>query len=164
MWFTSARLRECDPFVQTDSKLWWQFSRVIPRDHQTVKEWLISNRNYNVWARHPLGIPQFFGFNTVTVWRYAHDDVHWYARKSHGILMISYLLCTDEFTITCSRQFRIYHLSNDLLGYTESSKVREQHILLNHALISMGVDMICNVGELDDHCVRKIFTQLLKMP
>ena len=51
--------------------------------------------------------------------------------------MISYLLCTDEFTITCSREFRIYHLSNDLPGYTESSKVREQHILLNHVLINL---------------------------
>ena len=34
-------------------------------------------------------------------------------------------------------------------------------------LCCMGVDMIYNVGELDDHCVRsarKISTQLLKMP
>ena len=31
----------------------------------------------------------------------------------------------------------------------------------------MGVDMICNVGGLDDYCARsaqKIYTQLLKMP
>ena len=53
---------------------------------------VISDRNYNVRARDPLGIPPFFSFNTATVWGHAYDDVHWYARKSRGILMISYLL------------------------------------------------------------------------
>ena len=51
---------------------------------------VISNQNYNIWV--PLGIPQFFSFNTATVWGHTHDDAHWYARKSRGILMISYLL------------------------------------------------------------------------
>ena len=32
---------------------------------------VISNWNYNVWARDPLGIPQFFSFNTVTLWGHA---------------------------------------------------------------------------------------------
>ena len=53
---------------------------------------VISDRNYNVWARDPLGIPQFFSFNIATLWGHAHDDAHWYAQKSCGILMISYLL------------------------------------------------------------------------
>ena len=53
---------------------------------------VISDRNYNVWARDPLGIPQFFSFNTATVWRHAHNDMYWYAQKSRGIVMISYLL------------------------------------------------------------------------
>ena len=44
---------------------------------------VISDRNYNVWARDPLGIPQFFSFNTATP----------LVQKSRGILIISYLLC-----------------------------------------------------------------------
>ena len=54
---------------------------------------VISDWNYNVWARDPSGIPQFFSFNTANIWGHAHDDVHWYVQKSRGILMISYLLC-----------------------------------------------------------------------
>ena len=54
---------------------------------------VISDWNYNVWARDPSGTPQFFSFNTANVWGHAHDDVHWYVQKSRGILMISYLLC-----------------------------------------------------------------------
>ena len=52
---------------------------------------VISNQNYNVWARDPLGIPQFFSFNTATVWGHTHNDAHWYAQKSHGMLIILYL-------------------------------------------------------------------------
>ena len=29
---------------------------------------LLSHRDYNVQAKDPLGIPQFFSFNTATVW------------------------------------------------------------------------------------------------
>ena len=53
---------------------------------------VISDRNYNVWARDPLGITQFFSFNTPNVWGHAHDGAHWYAQKSREILMILYLL------------------------------------------------------------------------
>ena len=73
------------------SKLWWRFSRVIPRDPQTKKArlWLaIKTIMFKVESPH-----RFFSFNTATVWGHTHDDVHWYARKSRGILMISYLLC-----------------------------------------------------------------------
>ena len=54
---------------------------------------VIGDRNNNIRARDPLGIPQFFSFNTATVWGHAHDDAHWYAQKSHEILMILSLLC-----------------------------------------------------------------------
>ena len=54
---------------------------------------VISNQNYNAWARDPLGIPQFSSFNTANLWGHACDDTHWNAQKSRGILIISYLLC-----------------------------------------------------------------------
>ena len=33
---------------------------------------VISDRNYNIQVRDPLGIPQFFSFNTATIWRHTH--------------------------------------------------------------------------------------------
>ena len=62
---------------------------------------VISDQSYNIRARDPLGIPQVFSFSTATVWGHAHDDTYWYAQKSRGILMISYLLCL--FITPCIR-------------------------------------------------------------
>ena len=47
---------------------------------------VISDQNYNVRARNPLRILQFFSFNTATILGRAHHDVHWYAQKLHGII------------------------------------------------------------------------------
>ena len=66
-------------------ELQWRFLRVIPMGSPSKNGMtVISNRNYNVWARGPLRIPQSFSFNTATVWGHAHDDAHWYAQKSRG--------------------------------------------------------------------------------
>ena len=46
---------------------------------------MISDRNYNIRARDPLGILQFFSVNTATILGRTHDDAHWCAQKSRGI-------------------------------------------------------------------------------
>ena len=37
---------------------------------------MITDQNYNIWARDPLGIPQLFSFNTATVWGHTHISMH----------------------------------------------------------------------------------------
>ena len=65
------------------SKFQWWFSRVIPWDPQTKTIiWLWSAITFEV------GIPggsRNFSFSTATIWGHAHDYVHWYAQRSHGI-------------------------------------------------------------------------------
>ena len=74
------------------SELWWRFLRVIPRDPQVKTVLLWSAIEIITFELEiPWGSRNFLA-STQQLWGHAHNDAHWYAQKSRGIIMISYLL------------------------------------------------------------------------
>ena len=57
----------------------WGWSLGIPRQKQYDCD------HYNVWARDPLRIPQFFSFNISTLWGHVHNDTYWYSQVMWNI-------------------------------------------------------------------------------
>ena len=54
-----------------------------------------------LWGSHN------FLASTVTLWGHTHDDAHWYAQKSHGTLIISYLLWSSIYITSCDSSLSV---------------------------------------------------------